>query len=107
MKKFSSAEQSKAIANFIQNLSDVGSKEGSKEDLDDTDEGDYLFFFVFSPILSFFIQNFGNKKQLTAWFSSLSYFLLLFFIIDSYFDEKENTPRYQIAYQEIGRHCSL
>ena len=45
MKKFSSAEQSKAIANFIQNLSDVGSKEGSKEDLDDTDEGDYLFFF--------------------------------------------------------------
>ena len=60
MKKFSSAEQSKAIANFIQNLSDV--EAGIKEDLDDTDEGDYLFFFVFSPILSFFIQNFGNKK---------------------------------------------
>ena len=47
MKRFSSVEQSKAIANFIQNLSDV--EAGSKEDLDDTDEGDYLFFFrVFS-----------------------------------------------------------
>ena len=43
MKRFSSAGQSKAIANFIQNLSDV--EVGSEEDLDGTDEAYYLFFF--------------------------------------------------------------
>ena len=66
MKRFSSTEQSQAIANFIQNLSDV--EESSEEDSDDTDEGYYLFFFVFSPILTFFFKILeikNNVKQLT------------------------------------------